>query len=139
MAAQKIKDKFGSSNMMAVLVPTGDYESEGAILDTLAREPGVKTVMGLANIEAMDGYMLTDALTPRQFSELAGLDYEVAKLLYTAYATAQSQYGEILNGVGNYQVPLFDMFLFLKDQMAAGNIHLEGEAQQTLDEMFDQL
>ena len=139
VAAQKIKDKFGSSNMMAVLVPTGDYESEGAILDTLAREPGVKTVMGLANIEAMDGYMLTDALTPRQFSELAGLDYEVAKLLYTAYATAQSQYGEILNGVGNYQVPLFDMFLFLKDQMAAGNIHLEGEAQQTLDEMFDQL
>ena len=139
VAIQKIKEKFGSSNMMAILVPAGDYESEGAILRRLSREPDVKTAMGLANIEAMDGYLLTDALTPRQFSELAGLDYEVAKLLYTAYAANDSQYGEIISGVGSYQVPLFDMFMFLKDQMQAGNIRLEGETQQMLDEMFDQL
>ena len=34
----------------------------------------------------MGGYMLTDALMPRQFSELTDLDYEVAELLYAAYA-----------------------------------------------------
>ena len=41
---------------------------------------------GLSNVEAMDGYMLADKLNPRQFAELAGLDYEVAEVVYAAYA-----------------------------------------------------
>ena len=139
MAVQKINETFGSSNMVAIMVPAGDYEKEKRILETLEKNPNVESTVGLAGIEAMDGYILTDALTPRQFSELAGLDYEVCKLLYTAYATDKSQYGELLNGVGAYQVPLFDMFLFLKEQMETGNIRLEGETQQTLDSLFRQL
>ena len=139
VAVQKIKRTFGSSNMVAIIVPSGDYEKESQILTKLQAEPSVKSTMGLASIEAMDGYVLTDALTPRQFSELVGLDYEAAKLLYTAYATDKSQYGELLNGVGAYKVPLFDMFLFLEDQMHNGNITLEGDTQQTLDDLFEQL
>ena len=139
VAVQKIKRTFGSSNMVAIIVPSGDYEKESQILTKLQAEPSVKSTMGLASIEAMDGYVLTDALTPRQFSELVGLDYEAAKLLYTAYATDKSQYGELLNGVGAYKVPLFDMFLFLEEQMHNGNITLEGDAQQTLDDLFEQL
>lgn len=139
VAVQKIKNTFGNSNMVAIMVPSGSYEKEKAILDTLSENPNVKSTMGLASIEAMDGYVLTDALTPRQFSELAGLDYEVAKLLYTAYATDKSQYGELLNGVGAYEVPLFDMFQFLKEQMENGNVRLEGDTQDTLDDLFDQL
>ena len=125
--------------MVAIMVPSGDYEKEGAILETLDKDSRVKSTMGLANIEAMDGYVLTDALTPRQLSELAGLDYEVAQLLYTAYATDHSQYGELINGIGAYKVPLFDMFMFLKQQMEDGNITLSGEIQDTLDDLFDQL
>lgn len=136
---QKIKNTFGTSNMVAVIVPSGSYESEGAILHALESYPEVKSAMGLANIEAMDGYVLTDALNPREFSELAGIEYELANLLYSAYAVNDSQYGQILNGLNNYQVPLFDMFLFLKEQMEAGNITLEGEIQKTLDDLFDQL
>ena len=139
VAVQKIKRTFGSSNMVAIIVPSGDYEKESQILTKLQTEPSVKSTMGLASIEAMDGYVLTDALTPRQFSELVGLDYEAAKLLYTAYATDKSQYGELLNGVGAYKVPLFDMFLFLEEQMHNGNITLEGDTQQTLDDLFEQL
>ena len=139
VAVQKIKRTFGSSNMVAIIVPSGDYEKESQILTKLQAEPSVKSTMGLASIEAMDGYVLTDALTPRQFSELVGLDYEAAKLLYTAYATDKSQYGELLNGVGAYKVPLFDMFLFLEEQMHNGNITLEGDTQQTLDDLFTQL
>ena len=139
VAVQKIKRTFGSSNMVAIIVPSGDYEKESQILTKLQAEPSVKSTMGLASIEAMDGYVLTDALTPRQFSELVGLDYEAAKLLYTAYATDKSQYGELLNGVGAYKVPLFDMFLFLEEQMHNGNITLEGDTQQTLDDLFEQL
>lgn len=136
---QKIKNTFGASNMVAVIVPAGSYEAEGAILRALESYPEVKSAMGLANIEAMDGYVLTDALNPREFSELAGIDYELASLLYSAYAVNDDQYGQILNGLNNYQVPLFDMFLFLKEQMERGNITLEGEIQDTLDDLFDQL
>ena len=139
VAVQKIKHTFGYNNMVAVMVPAGDYDKEGSILETLDKDPRVKSTMGLANIEAMDGYVLTDALTPRQFSELAGLDYEVAQLLYTAYATNNSQYGELINGIGAYKVPLFDMFLFLKQQMQDGNIRLDSDIQDTLDDLFDQL
>ena len=56
--------------------------------------------------------MLTDALTPREFSELIGLDYEVVQALYGLYAVEQNEYGQILSAVEDFRVPLFDMFLF---------------------------
>lgn len=139
IAYQKIKSTFGTNNMVAVILPSGDYKSEGALLRALETYPEVKSAMGLANIEAMDGYVLTSALNPREFSELAGIEYELSNLLYSAYAVNDDQYGQIINGLDNYQVPLFDMFLFLKDQMEKGNITLEGDIQDTLDDLFDQL
>ena len=139
IAYQKIKNTFGSNNMVAVIVPSGDYESEGKILDELDGCAEVKSTMGLANIEAMDGYMLTDALTPRQLAEMADLDYEVAKALYGAYAVDHDEYGEIINGLDDYKVPIYDMFKFLEQEMHDGNITLSGDVQDTLDDLFDQL
>ena len=100
----KIKDTFGTSNMVAVVLPSGDYEAEAKILDELSSCPEVKSTMGLSGIEAMDGYKLTDALNPRELSELIGLDYEVVQLLYTAYATEHSQYGQILSGLDSMEI-----------------------------------
>ena len=134
-----IKDRFGVSNMVAVLVPAGNYEAEKAILADLEARPQVKSAMGLANTEALDGYTLADALTPRAFSELAGLDYEVAKALYGAYAVEQDQYGQLLNGLEDYAVPLFDLLVFVKD--SADNYHLAPEGSDTseTDELFRQI
>ena len=139
IAYQKIKNEFGTSNMVAVIVPSGNYENEGKILAELENCPEVKSTMGLANIEAMDGYMLTDAVTPRQLAEMAGLDYEVAKALYGAYAIDHDQYGEFVNGLGNYKVPIYDMFRFLEQEMHDGNVTLSGDVQDTLDDLFAQL
>lgn len=139
IATQKIKTTFGQNNMVAVIVPRGNYEAEKTILTELESLPGVKSAVGLANTEAQDGYMLADAVTPREFSEMVDLDYEVAKLLYSAYAVSEDQYGEILNGLQNYKVPLFDMFLYLKDRMEAGSITLQSDVQEDLDELFEQL
>ena len=139
IARSHIKANFGNNNMVAVIVPSGNYDSQRSILKEIDRLDGVKSSMGLANIEAMDGYMLADALSPREFSELANLDYEVAKVLYSAYAVKYDQYGELINGVGNYKVPLFDMFMFLKGEMDDGNVYLNGDVQETLDDLFDQL
>lgn len=139
IAYQKIKNAFGAGNMVAVIIPSGDYVSEDALIKSLESHPEVKSVTGLAGVEAMDGYHLTDALNSREFSELAGVEYEAANLLYTAYAVNDNQYGQIVNGIDKYQVPLFDMFFFLKNQMEEGNITLEGDVQDTLDDLFDQL
>lgn len=135
----KIKDTFGTSNMVAVLVPSGDYEKEAAVLSDLADQPEVKSTMGLAGIEAMDGYKLTDALTPRQLSELMDMDYEVIQVLYAAYASEQNQYGKIINGLDSYKVPLFDIFLYLKDIMETNHIQLSGEDMADLEGMLQQL
>lgn len=139
IAHQKIKGTFGSSTMVAIVVPAGNYDAEGKILSELEELPNVTKAVGLANQEAMDGYMLTDALTPRQFSELADMDYEVASLLYSAYAVNDSQYGEFVNGLSNYKVPLYDMFMFVKDEMRKGNVTFSGDTQEKLDDLFDQL
>ena len=135
----KIKDTFGVSNMVALIVPSGDYEAEAHLLEDLNARPEVKSTMGLAGIEAMDGYKLTDALTPRELSELIGLDNEVVQLLYAAYAAEHSQFGKIVSGLDEYEIPLFDVFIYLKDQMKANNINLGGEDAQMITEMFDSL
>lgn len=139
IAHQKIKNTFGVNNMVAVIVPTGDYDSERQLLKDLDSCAEVKSTQGLANIDAMDGYKLADALTPRQMSELAGLDYEVAEALYAAYAVDQNEYGKLISGLGDYKVPLFDMFMFLQREMKDGNITLDGDIQETLDHLFEQL
>ena len=129
-----VKKEFGTKNQLAVMVPKGDYEKEAETLKALGAMDEVNSCMGLANIEAMDGYMLTEQLTPREFSELIDLDIEVAELLYSAYAVDDSNYGALLSGVGEYKVPLIDMFLFIFDQKEKGNITLEDDLEETLTE-----
>ena len=134
-----IKEVFGTSNMAAVLVPVGDYEAEARVLADLSEMPQVKSTMGLSGIEAMDGYKLTDALNPREMSELVGMDYEVIQLLYATYAAEFEQYGEILSGLEEYEIPLFDMFIFLKDQLQSRNISFTEGDLAMVNDLFDQL
>lgn len=138
-AYYEIKNQFGVSNMLAVLVPVGDYDAEIAVLAELEARPEVNSAMGLGNIEVMDGYKLADSLTPRELSQLIGLDYEVTQALYGLYALEHDQYGQILDAVEGYKVPLFDMFLFLKDQLQSHNISLPGDDMAQMEDMFDQL
>lgn len=138
-SAQRIKDKFGDNNMVAVIVPSGNYEAEQQFLAEIVTYPEVKSAMGLSNTEAMGGYVLTDALTPRELSELLEMDYELMQVLYGAYAAEYNQYGEILAGLAEYRVPLIDMFMFLKEQLRTNNISIPGESQQMMDELFDAL
>jgi len=135
----RIKDTFGTSNMVALVVPSGNYEAEAAILATLNDCAEVKSTMGLSGIEAINGYKLTDALGPRDFSELVGLDYEVVQLLYTSYAIEQNQYGMLLSGIEDYRIPMFDLFIYLKNQLRSHNISLSGEDMATIDDLFNQL
>lgn len=139
IATETVNSNFGSVNTLAVLVPNGDYEKEGQLLRELERMSETDTVLGLANVEAMDDYVLTDKLTPRQFAEMTDLDVEVARLLYSAYAVNQETYGQLVSGVDEYGVPLIDMFMFLYDQMEEGYVTLDGEMADTIEDLHTQL
>ena len=101
--------------------------------------PEVESVLGLANVEAMDGYVLTDKLTPRQFAEMTDLDIEAARLLYSAYAVDQENYGKLVGGIDQYSVPLMDMFLFVYDQMQEGYVTLDEEMTADIEDLHTQL
>ena len=139
IAENMIDDNFSTKNLMALVVPAGDYDKERAILDELEQYDEVDSTLGLSNVEAMGGYMLTDRLTPRQFSELTDLDYEVAEFLYGAYAANHENYGKIVGGLSTYSVPLIDMFLFLYDEVQQGYVTLDDELQSTLDDAYTQM
>ena len=139
IADNMVADNFTSSNMLALVVPAGDYEKEAKLLEELESYDEIDYTMGLANVEAMDGYMLADALTPRQFSELSGLDYEAAQLVYAAYAAEQDDYGKLMGSVATYKVPLIDMFLFVCDQVDAGYVTLDDEQTEMLDSAKKQM
>lgn len=78
--------------------------------------------------------MLTDKLTARDFSELLELDYEVAELLYMAYAVNDENYAKIVNGFSNYSVPLIDIFMFLYDEVDEGYVTLDDDLMETLED-----
>ncbi len=139
IAQQRVNETFGRVNTLAVIVPKGDYEQEGRLLRELDRMPETDTVLGLANVDAMDGYVLTDRLTPRQFAELTDLDIEVARLLYSAYAVDQEDYGQVVSGLDSYGVPLIDMFLYVYDMMDEGYISLDADMTETIEDLHVQL
>ena len=139
IAEDRVNDVFGQQNVAALLVPKGDYAKEKAILDQLETYDEIDTAMGLANIEAKDGYTLTDELKPRQFSELIDMDYEVVCLLYSAYAADHEDYGRIVGGIEDYAVSLMDMFLFVYDEEQAGYFTLDDDVKQDLEDMHQQL
>ena len=132
IAEQMIEDNFSTTNMMALMVPAGDYDKERALLEELGSYDEVDSSMGMTNIEAMDGYMLADKLKPRQFAELANLDYEVAEVIYGAYAANSENYGKLAGNLSNYSVPLIDMLLYVCDQLDAGVVTLSDDQMQTL-------
>ncbi len=139
IAENLIDDTFTTKNMLALIVPAGDYEKEAALLQELDGMDEIDYTMGLANVEAMDGYMLADSLTPRQFSELAGLDYEMAQMIYAAYATDQGDYGKLMGNISTYKVPLIDMFLFVCEQADAGVVQLGDEQTEMLSDAQTQM
>lgn len=134
-----IKENFGTKNMMALIVPTGDYETEKALLDEITSKDYVNSAVGLSNTEALDGYMLTDKLTPRQFSELSDIDFEVAELAYAAYAANDENYGKIVGGISSYSVPLMDMFIFVHKEIDEGYVTLDDDLTDTLNDAYVQI
>ena len=134
-----INDTFSKSNVLAVLVPSGNYEKEQKLLSELESYPQVDTVTGLASVEALDGYSVGDRLTPREFSELTDIDIELVRLIYSAYAAENENFGKIIGGIDDYKIALIDMFSFVYDMTEDGYLSIDDETQEKLDEVHDML
>jgi predicted RND superfamily exporter protein len=132
-----IEESFGETNFVALVIPAGDYEKEKELSEELLACPEVESTTGLTSVEAMDGYMLTDKLSARQFSELLDLDYELAELLYTAYAVDDENYAKLINGISTYSVPLIDMVMFAYEEVEEGYVTLEDDLMDTLESAYN--
>ena len=139
IADEKVTETFGQKNTIAMLVPRGNYDKEGAILRQVEALEPVTQVTGLANIEVEDGRMLTDTMNPRQFAELAGVDVELARLLYQAYGLSVEEYGAIFQEPDEYAVPLLDIFEFLVEQIDKGVVTLDEDQAEKVDDLREQL
>lgn len=139
IAKERIKNQFGSKNLLALIVPSGDYEKEKQLAKHLEGLDITDRVVALSNTEAEDQYMVTDRLTPRQFSEMVDVDIEMAQMLYRGYAVEEEVYAKLVTGIDEYSVPLLDMFLFLFDQKEAGLFTLDEEQEEEINDMHKKL
>lgn len=139
LASEKVEAVFGTSNQLVVMVPGGHYESEEKTLRSLEQLPFVKSALGLANQQISDDYVLTAKITPREFAEFADIDVEIIRVLYSAYAYHQEQYGPMITGIDDYEVPVIDMFLFLYDQYQEGYVELDPGMDEMLTQLYDTL
>ncbi|WP_317853877.1 efflux RND transporter permease subunit [Chakrabartyella piscis] len=135
----RIADVFGTTNGLAMMVPSGDYIKEAELIAALEGYPQVESVMGLANTEAIDDYLLTDLLNARELSELMDLDYEMAALLYSSYAIDQEDYAKLINQSDEYELPLLDIVLFAVDMLDDGYFSLDEEDEADLREQADDI
>lgn len=140
MQERAVTGRFGTQNTLAVLVPAGDYEKEGRLLRELSQLEEIDSAMGLANVElGIDGYVLTDRLTPRQFAEMTDMDIETIRLLYAAYAAEHEEYGRIIGDTDNYSISILELFLFAYDRMEEGFVQLEDEMRGEMEDMHGQI
>lgn len=135
----RIVETFGESNTMALVVPSGDYETEGKMLDEIAAKEHVTSVLGIASVEVLDRYRLGDRLTIDEFSELAELDSVTASALFAYYAARNSDYDLVEEDLHQYKIPLIDLFLFLYNTAESGNIELDREKLDMVEDLYAQL
>ena len=142
IADEMIEERFGKKNTAAIVVPKGDYDREKMMIAELKQYEEVGSVTALSDLEVSDdyGYVLTDKITPRQFSELTDMDIETSKLLYTLYAADNEDYSQLITNMNSFAVPIIDLFTFAYDLKTDGYIHFDDEEMNNdLDELNDKL
>ena len=136
---EEVREVFGHSNVVAVMVPSGDYAAERELLEELKLRPEVKSAMGLADIEAIEGHTITDEVDYAEFQSIAGIDEISAKAVYAYYAAEQGDHRAVRENLAGYKASLLDLFLFLHERVEAGDVELEEDQVTLIKQLFDQL
>lgn len=139
IAASAIHERFGENNLVVVIVPSGSYDKEAALISELEACPEVNYALGIANIEAMDGYRLGDMVGSSEFAALAGVDDITSQALFAYYAASQDEYHDASEDLTEYRVPLVDLFLFLYDIRNDSPMPLGEEQIALIESLYSQL
>lgn len=89
IATAEIEKVFGYSNQFVILVPSGDYEMQKQLLDTVSAHEEISDALGVANVEITlneNTYYLTQQINYKQFAALLGADDVTASRIFAAYA-----------------------------------------------------
>lgn len=131
----KIASTFERTEIIALLVPRGDYEKEKAVIKEVQELEKIRTVTALGAIEIEDGKMLTDLYKPRDLAELVDMDIEMINMMYTLYGLTNEQYQPIFGNVEDYAVPLLDIFEFMFEKIDQGMVELDEDKSEMLNDL----
>lgn len=136
-ARDDMEEYFKLTNTMAVVIPKGDYGKEAKLLNEIAACRDVENTLGLANVEVGDDgeYVLTDSLTPRAFAEVADMDVDTIKMLYSFYAWKNEKYGAFMEGIDGYEVSIIDIIDFLYEQQESGGLKLSADQTEDIEDI----
>ncbi len=139
ISVSKIEHNFGPTELGMIIVPSGDTDKEKILLNRVSEFENVTKVTGLSTTEIKDGYTLTQEITPKELSELVGIDYSACKLLYQLYGVKHEQYQSIFSDTSDYRISIMHLFEFVHEQSELGVINLGESTKKQLDEMYDTL
>ncbi len=120
-AQEEINRIFGYTNTFVILMPSGDYERQLAVLNMMEEEEMVTSALGVANVQVTmnnQTYYLTQSINYKDFALFFGLDETTASEIFSAYAffsqeSASDGLGEIAVYLANrdiYKTTLLDLF-----------------------------
>lgn len=139
IAMEKINDRFGKNHMLALLVPAGDYDAEAELIEELENCDEVNSVLGIATIDAINGYQLGQRVNYKEFMKVAEVDETTAQALFAYYAADNHEQDAMSGDLDKYEVPLVDLFLTVHDVAENGAVDLPEKQVEQIDSLYDQL
>ncbi len=141
IAKERIEQTFDIGNQMALILPKGDYDKEAQVIAMLEEQDCVDTITALANVEIGEAreYVLTDALNPREFAEIAEIDVGLSRVLYTAYAQDREAIGAFIDGIDTYRVPVLNMIDYIYEEKEKGAFNLSDKQSEDLDDIHEDI
>ena len=137
-AKDEIRERFGASNAVAVILPAGDMGAEKALLEELAACPEVKSATGLPRSRLWTAAASATRWTRGVCAPCRGRrDQRQGALCLLRRGKGRAP--GCPGGSGGYQASLLDLFLFLHDRLEAGDVELEADQAELIRQLFDQL
>jgi len=114
IASKKIKDHFGSSNQLVVLVKNEekDYALEKQVASELLKNDSIIGVTNVGNILISENMYAGTALNVSEFAKTFQLDLQSVGMLYQAYAKDKGEIAKLQN-MDQYRICLIDMITFM--------------------------
>ena len=130
----KIDSVFDPGSTAVLLIPSGNYDKEQAIMEKAQKLTGVSSVVGLAGIE-YNGIKLTGRYTSSQLAEALGVDAESAELLYKGFRIENGDPRALWDDLSSsIPLPLADVIMYLFQKIDQKAVSLSPEQSAMIEQ-----